>query len=58
MAPVSCLFRFYGSSFIVRPSGTEPKIKVYLMVHDADKAKCDEKIERFAAYAESLKELK
>ena len=46
-----------GSSFIVRPSGTEPKIKVYLLVHDADKAKCAEKIERFAAYAESLKEL-
>ncbi len=46
-----------GSSFIVRPSGTEPKIKVYLLVHDADAAKCAEKIERFAAYAESLKEL-
>ena len=46
-----------GSSFIVRPSGTEPKIKVYLMVHDVDKAKCDEKLERFASYAESLKEL-
>ena len=45
-----------GSSFIVRPSGTEPKIKVYLMVHDIDKARCDEKIERFAAFAESLKE--
>ena len=46
-----------GSSFIIRPSGTEPKIKVYLLVHDADKAKCEEKIARFAAYAESLKEL-
>ena len=46
-----------GSSFIVRPSGTEPKIKVYLMVHDVDKAKCDEKLERYSAFAESLKEL-
>ncbi len=46
-----------GSSFIVRPSGTEPKIKVYLLVHDADKAACTAKIERFTAYAESLKEL-
>ena len=46
-----------GSSFIVRPSGTEPKIKVYLLVHDADAEKCAEKIERFAEYAESLKEL-
>ena len=46
-----------GSSFIIRPSGTEPKIKVYLLVHDADKDKCAEKIARFSAYAESLKEL-
>ena len=46
-----------GSSFIVRPSGTEPKIKAYLMVHDVDKAKCDEKLERYTAFAESLKEL-
>ncbi len=46
-----------GSSFIVRPSGTEPKIKVYLLVHDADAEKCAEKIERFAEYAESLKDL-
>ena len=45
-----------GSSFIVRPSGTEPKIKVYLLVHDADAAQCAAKIERFAAFAESLKE--
>ena len=45
-----------GSSFIVRPSGTEPKIKVYLLVHDEDAAKCAAKIERFAAFAEALKE--
>ena len=46
-----------GSSFIIRPSGTEPKIKVYLMVHDADKAKCDEKLALYAAWAETIKEL-
>ena len=46
-----------GSSFIIRPSGTEPKIKVYLLVHDADKDKCAEKIAMFSEYAESLKEL-
>ena len=46
-----------GSSFIIRPSGTEPKIKVYLLVHDADNNKCAEKITNFAEYAESLKEL-
>ena len=46
-----------GSSFIIRPSGTEPKIKVYLLVKDETRAKCEEKIARFAAYAETLKDL-
>lgn len=46
-----------GSSFIIRPSGTEPKIKIYLLVKDENEAVCAEKIERFTAYAETLKEL-
>ncbi len=46
-----------GSSFIIRPSGTEPKIKVYLLVRDAGEAACQEKIERYAAFAETLKEI-
>lgn len=46
-----------GSSFIIRPSGTEPKIKVYLLVRDESQAACAEKIARYAAYAESLKEI-
>ena len=46
-----------GSSFIIRPSGTEPKIKVYLLVKDADPAKCAEKLEKYAAFADSLREL-
>ena len=46
-----------GSSFIVRPSGTEPKIKVYLLVHDDSQASCLKKIERFTGYAESLKDI-
>ncbi|MBR1497842.1 MAG: phospho-sugar mutase [Oscillospiraceae bacterium] len=46
-----------GSSFIIRPSGTEPKIKVYLMVHDKTQEACQEKLQRYAAYAETLKNL-
>ncbi len=46
-----------GSSFIIRPSGTEPKIKVYLLVKDESQEKCHEKIARYAEYAETLKEL-
>ena len=46
-----------GSNFIIRPSGTEPKIKIYLLVRDADKAACAAKIERYAAFAETLKDI-
>lgn len=44
-----------GSSFIVRPSGTEPKIKIYLLVRGSSKADCEERIARYTVYAESLK---
>ena len=44
-----------GTSFIVRPSGTEPKIKVYILCKGADKAECDAKIKKYTEYAESLK---
>jgi len=46
-----------SSSFIIRPSGTEPKIKIYLLVKDEGKAACAEKIDKFVAYAETLKEI-
>ena len=44
------------SVFIVRPSGTEPKIKCYLMVRGADHAACGKKREALAAFARSLAE--
>ena len=44
-----------GSNFIIRPSGTEPKIKIYLLVRDESKEACAEKIEKFTAFANSLK---
>ena len=44
-----------GSSLIVRPSGTEPKVKVYIMTNDESKDACDAKVAKYAAWAESLK---
>ena len=44
-----------GTSLIVRPSGTEPKVKVYILANGATKAECDEKVAKYAAWAESLK---
>ena len=44
-----------GTSLIVRPSGTEPKVKVYILANGASKADCDAKVAKYAAWAESLK---
>ena len=45
-----------GTSVIVRPSGTEPKVKVYILANGASRAECDEKVAKYAAWAERLKQ--
>ncbi len=42
------------TSLIVRPSGTEPKIKVYILTKAKDGAECQKKIETYAAFVKTL----
>lgn len=42
------------TSFIIRPSGTEPKIKIYILVRGFDQESCTEKIEKYSAYAKEM----
>ena len=43
-----------GSSFIVRPSGTEPKIKVYLLVRGKNREDCAAKVSKYSEFTESI----
>ena len=43
-----------GSNFIVRPSGTEPKIKVYLLVRGENAQQCAEKLKAYDEFAQTL----
>ena len=44
-----------GTVIIVRPSGTEPKVKVYILTKGESISDCDEKIEKYSAWSEKLK---
>ena len=43
-----------GTSIIVRPSGTEPKIKVYILTKGADAAGRDTNIEKYSQWVSTL----
>ena len=43
------------TSFIVRPSGTEPKIKIYILVSGKNRQECSQKIDGYVSYALALK---
>ena len=43
-----------GSNFIIRPSGTEPKIKIYLLVRGKCRGCCEKLIEKYKEFAEGL----
>lgn len=44
-----------GTSLLVRPSGTEPKVKVYILTSGDTRAECDQRVAKYAAWAESLR---
>lgn len=45
-----------GTSLVVRPSGTEPKIKIYVLARGESREACVEKIAKYEKFANSLTE--
>ena len=48
-------FRLSGNrKFVVRPSGTEPKLKIYLFARGADQAAAEKELDRLEALVSSF----
>ncbi len=43
-----------GTSFIIRPSGTEPKVKVYIMANGTSEEEAAAKVEKYVAAAKEI----
>ena len=43
-----------GTKILVRPSGTEPKVKVYILARGESQTDCAGKIARYEAWGKSL----
>ena len=45
-----------GCSFIIRPSGTEPKIKVYILTRGKSREACEAAVKKYEAFADTLRQ--
>jgi len=43
-----------GTAIIVRPSGTEPKVKVYILTSGETRTECDNKVAKYSKWADKL----